>query len=373
MTIPVRSRNRVARLVGKALGGALAAVLLLALAEGLLSFALVAHGIATRTDPILRPRREGLVQFDAELGWSPVPGYFEPAACGPGRPVSTGARGIRGRRPVAREVAADRVRMVVAGDSFSFGSGVADGETWAMGLEAREPRLETVNVAVGGFGVDQAFLRYRRDAADLEHQLALFGFITEDLRRMVVATEWGAEKPRLVVKDGELEVTGVPVRRVEPLDRFLRQAGTQTRQLRLSQAIERFAGLERDEPQLASDASMIELTRVVLRELHELAAARGAHPVVLHLPVESERSVGGSIDSLAPLLAAEVRALGGSWIDLLAEFRALDSADHAALFLRKPEPSAGHYNVAGCARVAGWLHAKLRADARVARRLDGAE
>jgi len=174
-----------------------------------------------------------------------------------------------------------------------------------------------------------------------------------------------------VVQAGKLQVEGVPITQVTPFLRFARQAGTFAGELRLAQVMQSRAGDARDEPKLADDESLIVLTKVVLRELHALAAARGAHLVVLHLPVESERG-GGSIDSLAPLLAAEVKALGGSWIDLLAEFRALDAAAHAELFLRKPAIGAGHYDADGCARVTEWIHAKLRADPEVARRLDAA-
>ncbi len=354
---PLRRWRR--RLV-KGLLGTLGAVALLATIEGLISFAIVARSIANKTSPILRASRQKMTRFDAELGWSPTPGHRDPDALGPGRATSIGAQGFRGMRPVTPQVEPGRLRVVIAGDSFAFGTGVADEETWARGLERVEPKLETVNLAVGGYGCDQAFLRYRRDGAALEHQIVLFCFITEDLRRMVVPPEWGAEKPHLVVRDGVLAVAGVPVKQVDPTLRFLRQAGTFVQELRLVQLLDRAIGSAAPRPALSQDGALRELSRALFAELATLAKTRGAHLVVLHLPVESERG-GGSIDTLAPELAQHVRAQGGDWIDLLDEFRGLNESDHAALFLRAPEYGAGHYNVSGCARVADWVHARLSA------------
>lgn len=358
------------RRLRKAALGTLAAVLLLALVEGLLSFAVVVRSIATKTPPFFGPSRQLMTRFDAELGWTTTPGYRDPDAYGRGLGVAIGARGFRFDRAVADAVAPGRVRMVVAGDSFAFGTGVADEATWAAGLERLEPRLETVVCAVGGYGCDQAWLRYRRDCASFEHQLLLFGFITEDLRRMVVPPEWGAAKPRLELDGAELRVAGIPLEPVAPQLRFLRQAGTFARELRLAQALER-AGVGAPEPaQAAREQELEPLALALLAEVVRLARERGAHPVIVHLPVEDERD-GGSIDALAPRLAAQVRAGGGDWIDLLAEFRALPADEHAALFLRPPASGAGHYDAHGCDFVARALHAKLRALPEVARRLDG--
>ncbi len=368
---PASALHRWRRRAGKALLGTLAAIALLALLEGVISFAVVARAVATKTNPLFGESRQKMTRFDAELGWSLTPGYRGASTFGLGRDVVIGPQGFRGERSVEPKVAAGRVRAVLAGDSFAFGIGVADAQTWASGLERREGRLEIANLAVGGYGCDQAFLRYRRDAAAIDHQLLFFAFITEDLRRMVVPTEWGAEKPQLEVRDGKLVVLNVPLTQVHPMKRFLRQSGTFVQELRLMQLATRLAGSAQETPRLSADPGLRELTAVLFAELAGLAKERGAHLVVIHLPVETERG-GGSIDALGPELARQVRELGGDYVDLLAEFRALPEVEHAALFLAPGRLGAGHYDVGGCERVAGWLHGKLRALPEVARRLDAA-
>ncbi|MSR47520.1 MAG: SGNH/GDSL hydrolase family protein [Planctomycetes bacterium] len=259
---------------------------------------------------------------------------------------------------------------MVCGDSFAFGTGVADDETWEIELERLDPRLETVNFGVGGYGLDQAWLRYRRDGARVEHRLVIVAFITEDLVRMVTPMPWGADRPWLGITGDELEVRNVPVIKSPHVLRSVRQAGFFARELYLGKVICRLA--EDDAASRAADdreASMSQLTLRLITEFDALAQQRGAHVVFVHLPIESERG-GGSIDALRSEFAAKAAAVGADWIDLLAEFRALSDADHARLFLHRPAAAAGHYDVAGTAFIGALLHQKLHALAAVKERLD---
>src|SRR5207245_1342737 len=45
--------------------------------------------------------------------------------------------------------------------------------------------LELLNYGVGGYGTDQAYLRYLLDGADLAPQVVVMGFTTDELRRTV--------------------------------------------------------------------------------------------------------------------------------------------------------------------------------------------
>jgi lysophospholipase L1-like esterase len=55
-------------------------------------------------------------------------------------------------------------RIAVVGDSFTFGLEVRYEDTWPYQLErALGPEFRVLNLGVDGYGVDQAFLRYRRD------------------------------------------------------------------------------------------------------------------------------------------------------------------------------------------------------------------
>ena len=116
--------------------------------------------------------------LDPELGWSVGPG-------GHGPTYNSDGRGVR--RASGREYpdlpAPGVVRIVTVGDSFTHGDEVADQETWQAELERLDPRLEVLNLGVGGYGTDQAFLRWRRDGAPRGGQIAILGIWPEKICR----------------------------------------------------------------------------------------------------------------------------------------------------------------------------------------------
>jgi hypothetical protein len=91
-----------------------------------------------------------------------------------------------------------------------LGFGVDDDHSWCKLLESLDQRLETVNMGQAGYGVDQAYLWYKRDAGTIRHHVHLFAPIVDDFRRMESGTFFGGySKPFL--EEGSLVVKNVPV------------------------------------------------------------------------------------------------------------------------------------------------------------------
>ncbi len=88
-------------------------------------------------------------------------------------------------------------RLVCSGDSFTFGYGVGDEATWCALLATIPPGIETVNMGQGGYGLDQAYLWYRRDGLHLGHQVHVMALITRDFERMASDRFVGYGKPLL--------------------------------------------------------------------------------------------------------------------------------------------------------------------------------
>lgn len=98
----------------------------------------------------------GAIDFDAELGWVPRPS----SGSGELRYDAAGARiGCGGAED---DGASEVVRLAVFGCSFAHGDEVAAREAWTAVLDARLPGARVANFGVGGYGIDQALLRYRR-------------------------------------------------------------------------------------------------------------------------------------------------------------------------------------------------------------------
>jgi hypothetical protein len=329
-------------------------------------------GLAPQRQALREPpqREGGHTRHDPELGWSSRPGLRLRDAYGPGVHIQINAQGFRSAREFSPEAPEGRLRAVCSGDSFTFGHGVGNGQTWCQQLEALEPRLQTVNMGQGAYGLDQAYLWYLRDGVKLQHGLHLYAFITDDIPRMQRAAFDGHGKPVLRVSGGRLQVGNVPV--PEPSGPSLarsREALGRLASVRLLAAL--LSGVLPG-GSLAPDAPVLDAaqTRAVLsgmlEHLRELHRANGSVLVLVHLPVKREAAADGLWGEWKPFLAAEASRLGIPCFDLAEDFRALPPQALDALFLL---PHGGHYSVRGHRTVARVLRRKLGALPEVQSRL----
>lgn len=114
--------------------------------------------------------------YSEYLGWVPRP----TARFTIGTALTTiNAAGYRGA-VLPEAVAAGRQRLVLLGDSVSFGYGVADGETFSDLLGAPGAPFETINLSVPGYGVDQSLLRYAHSGARWRPDLVLLNVCVDN-------------------------------------------------------------------------------------------------------------------------------------------------------------------------------------------------
>jgi len=151
-------------------------------------------------------------RFDAyhpTRGWTLVPGLRDLRG-GQGETVSSNSRGVRGQREYATEKPAGVQRIVVVGDSFSFGEEASDEETYAYLLEQRLPNTEVINLAVHGYGHDQMLITLREAGMQYHPDIVLLGFLMTDMVRNTLAFRDYA-KPRFELRGNELELRDSPV------------------------------------------------------------------------------------------------------------------------------------------------------------------
>ncbi|MDP6540812.1 MAG: hypothetical protein QF903_10540 [Planctomycetota bacterium] len=109
--------------------------------------------------------------LDPELGWVPDPHRTHPDY----RYDWSGAR--VGVAPLARERREGVRRVVAVGCSFTHGDEVSGGQTWAARVDEARKDLEVANLGCGGYGLDQALLRLRRDGLPLGPDEVWFGWL----------------------------------------------------------------------------------------------------------------------------------------------------------------------------------------------------
>ena len=343
------------------IGAAIASLVLL---EGIASVALFAIDAGRKFEAPLAARQHTI--HDPLLGWVNRPGIARPGLYGPGRDVTIDQRGFRGRHEIAPAAPSGGLRLVASGDSFTFGYGVGDGDTWGAKLEHLAPGLEVVNMGQGGYGADQAYLWYERDGRSFEHQVHVFALIWADIDRMRRASFFGYPKPTLELRNGELTVAGTPVPERAFWVPWLTQNAHLLRELRVAEALARILGggdEERDAPRIGQREAATLLLRALGR-MRDGDLAHGSQLVLVWLPTREEYAPFGYDPMREAILAAALRG-GIPVVDLVPDLRAVPPNEIDALFLRDDEVAypgaAGHYSVAGNAWIASRLLERLRA------------
>ena len=353
-----RPRRRGSAL-GKVVGMTLFTLAMLLVMEG------AAHGWRF-VRVLMRPPRAPVLErnhtrYDELLGWCNVPSQRFENLYEPGAHLTTNAQGFRAKRDYDKEVPAGKIRIVCSGDSFTLGYGVDDDATWCHQLTLLDPRLETVNMGQGGYGLDQAYLWYMRDGVRLDHDVHVCSFIGETITRMKSVRFLGYPKPRLRVRDGALVTENVPV----PRD----VAGT-PRMAQLSAALEELALYRTAESLVArasadaaaaaaaanlGDREVRDVCLAVFEDLRKTAAAKGVHLVLVYLPAPWDYP-DNDADLLRYFLAAECAKRGLEFFDLVDDLRALPKPQVDGMFR-----ADGHYNADGNRFAAKTLLERLRA------------
>lgn len=347
------------------------AALALLMLEGLSSSALLVWDVAQT------PRRGESyhTQYDAELGWVNIPGLHLPNMYGPGVSLSTNSRGFRSTRELAPDVAAGRIRVICSGDSFTLGYGVDDDQTWCQALEGLDPRLETVNMGQGGYGIDQAYLWFKRDARDIGHQVHLLAFITDDFNRLSDTERGGYGKPILELEGERLLVRNVPVPKRAWFAPWITRNLESIRSLRSFELARRL--LERAQTTSGKRAgprrerAAARVVSKVLEDLARINRSKGSALVLVYLPYLPEYRAA-SAPGWERFIQSESERLGLLFVSVAEAFRALPRDEAEALFFHNAPgvfPGAGgHLSVRGNEYVAREVAARLSALPELERR-----
>lgn len=311
------------------------------------------------------------IQFHPVFGWANRYGYVGPY-------VKEGVFSTRitidprGYREIAKPRRSQH-RVLVLGDSFTFGHGVNDHETWPARLAEYNPNMEVLNSAVVGWGHDQQVL-CMRDLIKFDNpDLVIWGWSSADFPRNTMVywrlrdatTGLDFAKPRYVLRDGKLELTNAKPVSPEHLDAAIAAyvAERKARGGALRRGLRKFRLFELSENAVDTINLKVEQLRLgeaLLLEGIHVARKSGKRIVLVHLPVQKWVHSKNPVTRLKRFLTEKmlkrvVETTGVEFVDCMPAFQALSGEKLDALFL----PDDGHYTPAGHQLVADVVNTAL--------------
>ncbi len=157
--------------------------------------------------------------YDSELGWvrSPNTSKTEDSFSGE-KTWNVNSKGSR-VNPKHEHL---KTKIITFGDSFTFNREVNDDETWQYYL-ADLIRGDVANFGVGNYGLDQSFLRFKREIPNYNSaKLTLIGVVPDTIVRNLTVWKHYSEfgntfgfKPRFVLENGKLKLIPNPAKNKE--------------------------------------------------------------------------------------------------------------------------------------------------------------
>jgi lysophospholipase L1-like esterase len=121
--------------------------------------------------------------FDRELGMKLIPGIkVRKQHEGGGYLVSSNSGGFRDDEFLVERQSGTR-RVLLYGDSFTFGSGVAKDERFGELIQGSIPNTEVYNLGIAGSGIDQQFLAHEFAGSRLDHDMIVIAPWVQDATR----------------------------------------------------------------------------------------------------------------------------------------------------------------------------------------------
>jgi hypothetical protein len=285
--------------------------------------------------------------YDPELGWRPEAGH----ACDRDGGVVTNSLGIRSSREYAFARSAGIRRIVVVGDSYTWGAGVSTEDAYPAALERMLDDTEVINLGVVGWGTDQQYLYLQRLGLKFRPDLVIVGFFEHDYERNGLSF-FAYAKPRYEVTQAGLVLTNSPVptpeeiqKRTLPLPRFLLPAF-------VTGVVDRFLDHTRLRP--LDERPDWRVTKALLDVMRQAARDSGAEFLVMHIPYPSRYP--SAVERSLHEWARQTRT---HLVRMREAFRGLSDAEFEAVHQPHHWSSRGHQIAAAAIRDAVAEHDQL--------------
>ena len=324
-------------------------ILLLIILEGGASFYFAYKSVrqGINKEPFLAERLH--TEYDPLLGWINKPNISIDHMYGPNVYLKTNGQRFRNKDDFTIGVPKRKIRVICSGASFTLGYGVDNAHTWCDLLELIDPRIQSVNMGQGGYGIGQSYLWYKRDGARLDHNIHVFAIVSAAFTRMMTKKFLGTPKPLLRTKNGKIFVENIPISRLSShkIFKYLKffnifRLVSETRGVN-------FAGTL-DNPAIYMEGEGEELVGTIFESLKKINTTKSSKLVLVHLPTEKEYQNTNN-DRLYEFVRYEAEKRGVLYLNLVRDMRQVSSSKMSKFFFQKDingfDGSKGHLTPMG--------------------------
>ncbi len=275
-------------------------------------------------------------QFDPELGWSPIPNKkFFARDWGT---VTSNSLGFR-----SAEIDQNKKQIIVLGDSFTWGFGVSDTETFPCFLDEMVSKLgyQVSNLGVSGYDLGQYYLFLKRHINKFNNlkQVVLVINVQNDLICTAANFDNGKKKPLFIVRNNNLILTNKVINK-----HCLRNLFSRSYFLGMSWPHNILGDLlsKAADDRVLSQKELQEVSVLLLQKVFELVLSHNAELLVILNP--SEKDFIEKSDSLDyfEYIFSKLRVKGISYIDYIAILKKEDQKELRGFYL-----DDGHYTRKG--------------------------
>lgn len=155
--------------------------------------------------------------YDRILGWGNVPSTSAVQSNKDYKViVNINSKGMRDKE-YSYEKPKGVLRILVLGDSFTWGAGVENNETFSKFLEnILDTNVEVINAGVNGYGTDQEYLFLTTKGYKYRPDIVLLAFCLNDIENNMLDFDGSSRipKPRFLLGEDSIRLTNVPVPRI---------------------------------------------------------------------------------------------------------------------------------------------------------------
>jgi lysophospholipase L1-like esterase len=263
---------------------------------------------------------------------------------------------LRGLREYSYEKPSGVFRMVVHGDSFTWGLGVADSETYCSQLASRFPGSEVLNMGVNGHGIDQQYLYWLDEGSKYQPDMVILGYYIPDFHRNALPIR-EFPKPYFLLEDDRLALHGCPV--PSPHDCVTGREVSLASRIRVVRLVAAAVRRMRSGESSESFDAKAALTREILRSWQESLAGSKTefqlviipHPLLRRYPDHAR---------IEEVLAQSAAENGFGLLNLTDRMQSLPEETLRSLYA-----SNGHFSAAGHAYAARQIASFIRSAATI--------